>query len=179
MIHDPVYEWVAAGAVTPARAPRLLRPAHVRLGEDEAAAGVRDGRRGVVASRMVRKGEVVMVGYPSIIGRMRLAKAVSAEQERELVAEAVARLPGEAKAELLALAKEKEGEGKVEDVLKTNVFGIDVGGSQHFGVFPSLSVSNSNVPRIYDEFKREQSEIADKGVVDKPRVRSEVSGGCA
>jgi hypothetical protein len=110
--------------------------------EEEAMVEMEPGNgKGVVARRLIRKGEAIMVGHPIVIGRMRFTKAVNPEQGRKLVAEAVERLSKESKEEVLALARSSGSEVAVEDVLKTNIFGIEVGGSKHCGLFPSLSVS--------------------------------------
>jgi hypothetical protein len=140
VIHDPIYEWAAARAVTPSNVPRRPHPAHVRWDEEEDATVEGRGQT-LLAKREIKKGEVILVAYPRMIGRMRFTKSVSPEQERRLVREAVERLPEKERGEVLRLARRgKGGEVKVEDVLKTNIFAIEIGGSQHFGVFPSLSV---------------------------------------
>src|SRR5688572_28661074 len=124
-IHDPVYEWEAGNAMTPANVPRRLLPAHVRILDEEdrtfEVRAVPGKGKGVIARREIRKGEVIMIGYPTIVGRMRFSKAVSAEQARKLIKYAVERLPTDAREEVMELAKSTGGEAAVEDVLRTNI----------------------------------------------------------
>lgn len=80
--------------------------------------------------------------FPSLVVLMDFWEAVeSPKQSRRLLNRALKQLPAEEKGRILALARTGGFESQVEDVLRTNIFGVDVGGAFHMGLFVEGSVS--------------------------------------
>jgi hypothetical protein len=100
--------------------------------------------KGALATRKIEKGKALLVdpvrvlaavGYPSHVGR---------ESVRGLLKEAVERLAEPS--QVLGLSRkgtadETDVGAVVEDILKTNTFGVSVGGVDYMALFADLSVS--------------------------------------
>ena len=96
---------------------------------------------GVAARRDLRRWETVMTDYPAMVLKGDFFDSDLGEEEQdELKRVALERLPAERQKEFLALAA-SHGVEKVEDILRTNVLGIEVAGETHLGLFPAHSVS--------------------------------------
>ncbi len=96
--------------------------------------------KGVIARKNIPKWDVVMVGWPAIVLPMEYQEYFSLHQRRALLSRAVKQLPKEQQDSILSLARSTGGEF-IEDILKTNIFGIDLDGVSHMGLFPEGSVS--------------------------------------
>lgn len=105
--------------------------------------------RGVVATRRIRRGELVFVDYVTVLSQNTFTAPDSAsngdeadpEQIMQLLQVAVAQLPRAQNTRVHALAHSLGGE-RVRDILRTNVFGgITIAGEPHIGLFPLGSVS--------------------------------------
>ncbi|KAI6277990.1 hypothetical protein MCOR03_000122 [Pyricularia oryzae] len=107
--------------------------------------------KGLVATRPIRRWETVVVQFPSLVVLMDFWEAVeSPKQSRRLLNRALKQLPAEEKGRILALARTGGFESQVEDVLRTNIFGVDVGGAFHMGLFVEGSRVNHNCrPNVY------------------------------
>ena len=100
---------------------------------------------GLVATSKIQKHSRIMLGYPVLVVRLDFINGgrYSSKKKREMLDEAVDRLGGGVKKKILGLARsgQNKGDGVILDVLKTNGFGIEVGGEQHLGLFIEGSVS--------------------------------------
>ncbi|TLD05442.1 uncharacterized protein PgNI_09231 [Pyricularia grisea] len=107
--------------------------------------------KGVVATRAIRRWETVMVQFPSLVLLMDFWEAVeSPKQSRRLLNKALRQLPVEEKGRIMALARNGGFQSQIEDVLRTNIFGIDLGGVLHMGLFVQGSRINHNCqPNVY------------------------------
>ncbi|EJT82580.1 hypothetical protein GGTG_02553 [Gaeumannomyces tritici R3-111a-1] len=125
-----------------------------RHGGDELAYEIRDlpGRgKGVVATRRIGAWEVIMVQFPAMVMQMDLWEAVtSPKQSRRLLNKAVRQLPPDTQERIKGLARSGRVQDPLEDVLRTNVFGLDLNGVLHMGLFVGASRINHNCrPNIF------------------------------
>lgn len=106
--------------------------------------------KGLVAQRPIRKWDVVLVDYPVMITHMDVFAAVDDESRADLLEQALQQLPEPQQEEVISLARSTGGE-PIEDILKTNIFGVELGLEiPHSGLFPigsvSMSVDNDHGP---------------------------------
>ncbi|TLS30812.1 hypothetical protein PpBr36_03896 [Pyricularia pennisetigena] len=113
--------------------------------------------KGVVATRPIRRWETVMVQFPSLVLLMDYWEAVeSPKQSRRLLNRALRQLPVQEKGRIMALARNGGFESQIEDVLRTNIFGMDVAGVLHMGLFVEGSRINHNCqPNVYWKYDTE------------------------
>ncbi|KAH8899830.1 SET domain-containing protein [Thozetella sp. PMI_491] len=105
--------------------------------------------KGVIARRTIPQWSVVMAGWPAIVLPMEYQRYFSLHQRRALLGRAVRQLPKEQQTTILSLARSTGGE-LIEDILKTNIFGIELDGVPHMGLFPGGSRVNHNCkPNTY------------------------------
>ncbi|KAI1855795.1 hypothetical protein JX265_012240 [Neoarthrinium moseri] len=97
--------------------------------------------KGVIATEDFKQWQTVMVDFPAVIAPMDLFEAVSPEQGRHLIQNAIERLPVAKKAAILSLAAGSEG-GMVQGILNTNSFGINFEQNQYIALFPTGSRVN-------------------------------------
>ncbi|KAI1137549.1 SET domain-containing protein [Hypoxylon sp. FL0543] len=126
------------------------------------AAGVLDGPafimkdvpgkgKGLVAQRQIRKWDVVLVDYPAMLTHMDIFDIVDAETRQDLLERALRQLPEKQKqSDVLALARSHGGE-PIEDILRTNIFGVELGIEiPHLGLFPLASRVNHDCrPNVF------------------------------
>ena len=93
---------------------------------------------GVFATRMISSGEILMVNLPLLV-RMTDQKGWPERRGWEVLSQASMRLGEGEKRALLGLARSGEG-FVVEDILRTNVFHVVVGGVGHTGLFAEVAV---------------------------------------
>lgn len=104
---------------------------------------------GCVARRLIRKGEVIARGWPALL----LHAQLSFIPEREdLIDMAVEELGPNMRERIMKLSGGERG-GKIEHVLRSNVFGVEVGGESHIALFPELSVSRNKKETQQGVFK--------------------------
>jgi len=116
---------------------------------------------GVVARRDLSRWQIVMYDYPSMVVKGDFFDSELGEEEQdELKQVALRQLPKERQSEILALAA-SHGAEKIEDILRTNVLGVDVSGEMHLGLFPAHSVSS--VTGIGAESRRALADIRLRG----------------
>lgn len=97
--------------------------------------------KGLVAIRKIPRGEVFMVDYPAVVADVHFPRRVRQEEGRQLLREAIARLP--AAEEILSLARSSVNPDTVpvvEDVMKTNSFGVEIAGNDYMALFPNIAV---------------------------------------
>jgi hypothetical protein len=105
--------------------------------------------KGVIATRRIEKGMVVLVDYASILAVVEYPADVMREEVQELLRVAAAQLRAPERVEGLARQggreEDEDGVGKslMEDVLLTNSFGVVVGGKEYMGLFADLAVSDT------------------------------------
>lgn len=99
--------------------------------------------RGVFARRLVRKGEVFLVGFPAVVIDQELERgsgpSVSYTERMRLYRRAYEQLPERNR--ILSLAASSGGE-VYEDIIKTNGFGTGIGERRYSGVFPEIAMLN-------------------------------------
>ena len=97
--------------------------------------------KGLVATRKIARGEAFMVDYAAVVADAQLPSRVRREQGRELLREAIERLP--AADVILNLARsstDPENVPVAEDVMKTNSFSVEIGGRGYMALFPKIAV---------------------------------------
>ncbi|OTA96847.1 hypothetical protein M434DRAFT_49351, partial [Hypoxylon sp. CO27-5] len=106
--------------------------------------------KGLVAQREIRKWELVLVDYPAMLAHMDLLDVVGAETRQDLLERALKQLPERQQGELLSLARTHGGE-PIEDILRTNIFGVELGIEiPHLGLFPIASRINHDCrPNVF------------------------------
>lgn len=94
--------------------------------------------KGAVATRAIQRGEKLMIDYAGIIADKTFPSKMKMEQGRKLLETAVDQLPrGE---QILELAMSTDTKTRVvEDLLRTNAFGLTVGGRDVMVLFPEIS----------------------------------------
>lgn len=103
---------------------------------------------GLVANRLIKRGEVIIFEPPSIIVNLDMGGLVKEETRLEMQWEGIYNLPRETKSKSLGLMGHFGGD-HLDDVLNTNAFGVDFGGSvDHRALFPQVSVSGENLQRF-------------------------------
>ena len=96
--------------------------------------------KGTVATHKIRKWEVAMVAYPAIIAQMDVWEALDENQIRAVLQQAIQQLPDEQRDIVFSL-DHSTGGALVQDILNTNIFGIELDGVMHMGLYPESSVS--------------------------------------
>lgn len=81
-----------------------------------------------------------MVAYPAIIAKMDFWEALGPDQIRAVLRQAIQQLPGGQQDIVLSL-DHSTGGALVQDILNTNIFGIELDGVMHMGLYPESSVS--------------------------------------
>ncbi|KAH8912349.1 SET domain-containing protein [Coniochaeta sp. PMI_546] len=99
--------------------------------------------KGTVATRKIRRWEVVMVAYPAIIAKMDFWEALDPDQIRAVLRQAIQQLPSGQQDIVLSL-DHSTGGALVQDILNTNIFGIELDGVMHMGLYPESSRLNHN-----------------------------------
>lgn len=95
--------------------------------------------KGTVATRRISKWEVAMVAYPAVIAQMDMWEALGPDQIRAVLRQAIQQLPSEQQNIVLSL-DHSTGGALVQDILNTNIFGIELDGVMHMGLYPETSV---------------------------------------
>lgn len=101
---------------------------------------------GVVANTTIRAGEVIMREYPRILQVASPDPEPDADVDRgEMVwvlEEGFVRLPVADQVEVFGLAKSTGGH-PLEDVIRTNTFGVKFNDVDHYGLFPGVAVGKA------------------------------------
>ncbi|KAK4108499.1 SET domain-containing protein, partial [Canariomyces notabilis] len=99
--------------------------------------------KGVVATRKISRGEVFMLDYAAVLVDTQMPSRIKRDQGRQLLREAIERLPAARK--ILDLARSSLDPDNVpaaEDVIKTNSFQVDIGGKGYMALFPEIARMN-------------------------------------
>ncbi|KAI0376970.1 hypothetical protein F5Y04DRAFT_265372 [Hypomontagnella monticulosa] len=98
--------------------------------------------KGLVATRPIRKWDLVIVEYPAMLAHMGVFEVVGSEMRQEILERALHLLPEKQQSEIMSLARKMIDE-PIEDILRTNIFGVELGIEiPHLGLFPIASVSS-------------------------------------
>jgi hypothetical protein len=103
---------------------------------------------GVVATRHIQQFDTMMTSFPAMIADNELSRFPSKEDDRPvkgllLFQKALGQLAD--KERFLNLARSKgDGVHVVEDVIRTNAFGITVDGRNMKGLYPEIAVRGSS-----------------------------------
>lgn len=116
--------------------------------------------KGVIATRRIPAGEVLMVDHPALIASMDFPRAISPERGRVMLQLAADQLP--IRDEVFALAHGEEGgegsERLIEDILRTNTFGLEIEGQSYIGLYTNISVSTATFqakgPKLFRIYRR-------------------------
>lgn len=95
--------------------------------------------KGTIARRRIQKWETAFVSYPVMVVRADFLKDLDEEEKKELKELAVSQLPERQRKAVLNLAHTTGGE-LIEDILRTNIFSVDIGSVPHMGLFLEGSV---------------------------------------
>lgn len=97
--------------------------------------------KGVVATRLISRGEVFMAEYPRILADLEFMGRVRREQGHLLLQRAIEQLADSDK--VLSLARSgKSGAPVPEDIMRTNTFGITIEDRSRLAIFPKIAVSS-------------------------------------
>jgi len=98
--------------------------------------------KGVVATRKIREGGLLMRDSAVVIGMLRPPSTVATPHRQILLSRAFQQLPKKQQDEVMALATSKGGP-ILDDIMGTNIFGISLAGREgHMGLFPLISVGS-------------------------------------
>ena len=96
--------------------------------------------KGVVATRDIEAGEVLMVDFVAFLGNLDFFRAMSIGDTRKLFLQAFDQLPDQSR--IMSLARSSGGM-VLDDILRTNGFGIRLDRVQHLALLPGISVSRT------------------------------------
>ncbi|KAK8056144.1 SET domain-containing protein 5 [Apiospora rasikravindrae] len=98
---------------------------------------------GLVATRLIRRGEEIMAARPAVVAHESLVDELELDSQNALLDQAARVLPGEKRKRFLAQAGELGGH-RIADIMFTNSFQVSLGseGEPHFGNFPEVSRLN-------------------------------------
>jgi hypothetical protein len=97
---------------------------------------------GTMARHKIRKWTTIVAGYPAILARMDFMEVLEEKDVREVLSRAVGQLPQEQQENIFTLARSTGG-GVLQDILKTNIFGVEIEGVLHMALIPEGSVSSA------------------------------------
>ncbi len=100
--------------------------------------------KGVVARKGIARWGTVVVDWPVLMLPTDYQRYFTVHQRRALLGRAIQQLPRAQQEAVLALAHATGGE-LIEDILQTNIFGVELDGASYMGLFPlgSVRVSSS------------------------------------
>jgi hypothetical protein len=98
---------------------------------------------GMIANKSIRRGERILAAKPAVLVHRSLIDELANASQQELLDIAMAYLSEEKREKFLAQAGELGGH-RIQDIMFTNSFQINLGGhdGQHFGNFPDVSRFN-------------------------------------
>ncbi|KAH9905154.1 SET domain-containing protein [Xylariomycetidae sp. FL2044] len=107
---------------------------------------------GLVATRNIPPFEVVMVDYPSMVARLDTVTTLDPDGRLHILEKAVRQLPEHQQEMIYSLARtgEEDEEEIIENILRTNIFGLELGDLVHMGLYPRASRINHDCkPNVY------------------------------
>ncbi|KAK4163722.1 hypothetical protein QBC43DRAFT_212165 [Cladorrhinum sp. PSN259] len=98
---------------------------------------------GLVATRKIQRGKVLMLDYAMLLADVELPRKMKMAQGRELLEQAMNRLPNPNRVLGLARSSPTPDETPVaEDVMRTNSFNVEIGGRGFMALFPDIARMN-------------------------------------
>jgi hypothetical protein len=97
------------------------------------------GGKGVVATRKIARGEILMTDFPALMLESQFLTDVAAHHRRRLVRKGISQLPEATQEKLFALWK-KQGNYLIDDILAPNSITVKVDEKDHMGLFLDFSV---------------------------------------
>jgi len=94
--------------------------------------------KGVIATSEIKSGTMIMSGLPAILAAISFPDSVSLAQGRLLLQKSVDQLPDQSR--VLSLTRSTGGE-EVDDILRSNIFGVSINNERYMALYPELSVS--------------------------------------
>ncbi len=109
--------------------------------------------KGLVARRRVPKWGEALVGFPIMVARTDFLEALDSEDRKRLEHRALAQLPKMAQEAILGLAHGAAGGSDdhgflLEEIFRSNIFGIELAGVPHFALQVEGSVSDGGRGRV-------------------------------
>ncbi|KAM7187271.1 hypothetical protein V8F20_011026 [Naviculisporaceae sp. PSN 640] len=130
-----------------------------------------EGRgKGVVATRDIRRGEIIMVDVPAVLVGTEFLQDVKAHHRRRLIKRAINQLPAATRREVWSLSR-NTGKYEIDAIMGANANSVAVSDDGiHLGIFPKVSrINHSCRPNAYYRFseKRLTMEIVSYTAIDK------------
>ncbi|KAI1212021.1 SET domain-containing protein [Annulohypoxylon truncatum] len=106
--------------------------------------------KGLIAQRSIRKWDIVLVDHPALLAHMDMFDVVGSEIRQDILEQSLKQLPEEQREEIWLLDRSMGGE-PIEDILRTNIFGVELGLEiPHLGLFPIASRINHDCkPNVF------------------------------
>ncbi|KAI1455486.1 SET domain-containing protein [Annulohypoxylon moriforme] len=106
--------------------------------------------KGLLAKRGIKKWDIVLVDHPALLAHMDIFDVLGSEIREDILEQALKQLPEEQREGIMALERSMGGE-PIEDILKTNIFGVELGFEiPHLGLFPITSRINHDCrPNVF------------------------------
>ncbi|KEZ43387.1 hypothetical protein SAPIO_CDS4556 [Scedosporium apiospermum] len=101
--------------------------------------------KGLVAKRMIKKGDVILDEIPLLISFATTLEGIPMASNPDLLRLAFEQLPEKQKTSLEALARTTGGH-YYEDIMRTNAFSIDVDGAGFSAIFPDIATKVTPSP---------------------------------
>ncbi|KAI0894337.1 SET domain-containing protein [Annulohypoxylon nitens] len=133
------------------RAQSLNSLADVEKGNSAFAIEYVPGKgKGLVAQHLIKKWDLVLVDHPALLAHMDIFDVVGSEVRQDILEQALKQLSEEQREEIMLLERSMGGE-PIEDILRTNIFGVELGFEiPHLGLFPIASRINHDCrPNVF------------------------------
>jgi len=102
---------------------------------------VKDKGLGVVATRAIRKEELIMIDSAALLASMELPTKMERSSGLELLSRAIHQLPDpDHYLSLAATDLSKKPEALAEDIVKTNSYNLPLNGNNYMAIFPRIPV---------------------------------------
>ncbi|KAK5658433.1 hypothetical protein OQA88_1822 [Cercophora sp. LCS_1] len=115
--------------------------------------------KGMIATRKIERGTVLMVEHAAIIADMVFPVRVRRLLGREMLKRGMKRLGAKGEGQLLELARTSSNRDEVpaaEDVMKTNSFTVKISGKSYMGLFPRVArINHACKPSAITRFDEE------------------------
>ncbi|RYP67269.1 hypothetical protein DL771_007358 [Monosporascus sp. 5C6A] len=127
--------------------------------------------KGVVATRRIKRGEVIMVDFASLVLHLAFPGSVRRLDGYELLLKAAGQLAEPEK--VLGLARRRDHPPNVvEDVLRTNSFQFELDDKPHMALYADIAVS---LPESFEKAYVKVDRLTSESIEDKPWLQPESS----
>ncbi|KAK4445458.1 hypothetical protein QBC34DRAFT_472363 [Podospora aff. communis PSN243] len=107
---------------------------------------------GLIATRKIKRGEIIMVDYPAVLMSMEYLASSKAHHRRRLMRKAMEQLPGETREGIDALQRGKGGH-EVDRIFGVNTYTVGMEGGLYVGLFLGVArINHSCRPNAYYRF---------------------------